>query len=149
VPQQVHRPSELCKLCLTCRALKHHALPRLYEHVELVLPRNKVFVGILEQLIDPGADGLRYTKSLSISYRLPFSPELNDSDLTDCSHELVNDYDMNSDEESSEDEEYMVHRPRRNSAYFQLPNTAVTFSDPYQSPRKLQVGASSTFRSSR
>jgi len=116
VPQQVHRPSELCKLCLTCRALKHHALPRLYEHVELVLPRNKVFVGILEQLIDPGADGLRYTKSLSISYRLPFSPELNDSDLTDCSHELVKDYDMNSDEESSEDEEYMVHRPRRNSA---------------------------------
>jgi len=79
-------------------------------------PRNKVFVGILEQLIDPGADGLRYTKSLSISYRLPFSPELNDSDLTDCSHELVKDYDMNSDEESSEDEEYMVHRPRRNSA---------------------------------
>ncbi|KAI9878822.1 MAG: mitochondrial splicing system protein [Pleopsidium flavum] len=108
----VQRPSELCMLCLTCKALKHLALSRLYEHVELVLPRHKVSVRILEQLIDPGADGLYFTKSLSISYRAPFKIFLCDDDLFD----QFNDYDMNSDEEPSEDEEETVHRPNRNSA---------------------------------
>ncbi len=81
---KIRSAADLRRLCLVCRQLRHIVLPRLYEDLQLGLPNNRTLVHILEQLVNPGSDGLTYTKSITITDRLPIEDRFDD-DISEAS----------------------------------------------------------------
>jgi len=52
---------------LTCKELRGAIQPKLYENLSLDIPTNWTSVAFLEHLVSQKAEGLRYTKGVSVS----------------------------------------------------------------------------------
>ncbi|KAI9871580.1 MAG: hypothetical protein M1830_002727 [Pleopsidium flavum] len=64
--KNVHRLEDLRNLALTCKELRHHALPRSFEDLRIAVPLDRGLVHTLELLMQSNAYSLRFTRRLSI-----------------------------------------------------------------------------------
>lgn len=64
---QLYRPSQLNNLSRTCKQLRAVTQPRLYREFSIILPRSWSSVRFLETLLESGAEGLQFTRSITVS----------------------------------------------------------------------------------
>ena len=70
ITDHLHRPSDLARLCVTCKRLRDAAVPRLYESVELNL--DKSTFRALNGYFRAGNPGPKHVRSLCF---LPHAPK--------------------------------------------------------------------------
>jgi len=68
---------------MTCKELRFAIQPKLYEELNLEIPKGWSSVRFLEQLLAPQADGLRFTRAIYLSSQNSRVGRLKSFDQTD------------------------------------------------------------------
>ncbi|KAL8931897.1 MAG: hypothetical protein Q9216_007031 [Gyalolechia sp. 2 TL-2023] len=70
VIKQIPDRHDLCQLSMVCKTLHAIVVPRLYSHLILKVPRNRIRLDYLENLLSSPGEGLQHVRSLRITTQL-------------------------------------------------------------------------------